>query len=66
MQIGLHVHPGFQDETAAGERPIVRDLATVTPQAGGGPDLGRRAARPHQTPVGSYAAVLQTFMSFQV
>src|SRR5260370_26149246 len=35
-QIGLDVDPGFQDETAAGERPVVRDLAIVTPQPGSG------------------------------
>src|SRR5882757_2218512 len=66
VQVGLHVHPGFYDETAAGQRPIVRHLATVAPQAGGGPDLGRLAARSHQAPMCSYTAVLQTLMSFQV
>ena len=30
-QIGLDVDPGFQDETAAGERRVVRDLAIITP-----------------------------------
>src|ERR1700730_2217179 len=39
-QIGLDVDPGFQDETAAGERPVVRDLAIGRPQPGSGSDLG--------------------------
>ncbi len=50
----------------SGERPVVRDLATVAPQTGGGPDFDRLAARSHQAPMGSDTSVLQTLMSFQV
>src|SRR5260370_21834528 len=64
-QIGLDVDRGFQDETAAGERPVVRALAIVTPQPGSGPDVGHRPSWAHQTPGGADAAVLQTVVIFQ-
>src|SRR5258708_5786140 len=64
-QIGLDVDPGFQDETAAGERPVVRDLAIVTPQPGTGLDLSHLPTWAHQTPAGADAAVLQPVVSFQ-
>src|SRR3984893_10783059 len=63
-QIGLDVDPGFQDETAASERPVVRDLAIVTPQPGSGPDLGHLPSWAHQTPAGADTEALHTVVLF--